>query len=162
SGATTYSWSTTSTNTSIVVTPTAASVYSVTGTTGLCSGSTAISIGFNATPTVGVSASSPTVCAGQPATLTASGPATYSWSDGSTANPLIVSPSANTTYAVTGTSLGCSSSRTVSVAVSSSLSVGMAANNPSICIGGSSTLTASGVSSYTWDSGSNSQTIVVN
>jgi gliding motility-associated-like protein len=49
-----------------------------------------------------------TVCAGDTATLTASGAATYSWSTGSTATSIKANPLVTTTYTVTGTTLeGC-------------------------------------------------------
>ena len=40
------------------------------------------------------------ICAGQSATLTASGGSSYSWSSGTTANPLVVSPAGTTTYSL--------------------------------------------------------------
>ncbi|MBO2010781.1 hypothetical protein [Hymenobacter negativus] len=60
-------------------------------------------------------------CLGQPVTLTASGPAgtTYQWQPGSlTGTSVTVTPTVNTTYAVTGTAAsGCQATRQVLVAV---------------------------------------------
>ncbi|MBK9256230.1 MAG: T9SS type A sorting domain-containing protein [Saprospiraceae bacterium] len=58
-------------------------------------------------------------CTGsQPVTIVASGGATYLWSTGHTGNSITVSPTQNTDYIVTGTSIyGCSSSDTIRVMV---------------------------------------------
>ena len=45
-----------------------------------------------------VNAANATICAGQSATLTATGATTYSWSTGSTASSIVVSPSSTTSY----------------------------------------------------------------
>jgi hypothetical protein len=80
-----------------------------------------------------VSVNSPTICAGQTATLTATGASTYSWNTGSLLNPILVSPSSSTVYSVTGTSLGCSTTTVVTVVVNP-LPV-MSVNSSTICIG---------------------------
>lgn len=148
-GGTTYSWSTGATTNPITVTPASTVSYTVTGTSGGCSG-TAI-----ATVTVGgsltITVNSPTICAGQAATLTATGGTTYLWSTGSTANPLIVSPSATTSYTVTGTSGSCSGTAIATVTPGGSLTVTV--NSPTICAGQTATLTAAGGTTYVWSTG---------
>lgn len=49
-----------------------------------------------------------TVASGTPVTITASGASSYSWSTGETTASITVTPSATTTYTVTGTTGGCS------------------------------------------------------
>lgn len=49
-----------------------------------------------------VSTSSSTLCPGQTATLSATGASTYSWSIGSTSPSIVVSPTVNTSYTVSG------------------------------------------------------------
>ena len=79
-----------------------------------------ITMVVNATPSVSVSASSSSICAGASATLTVSGASRYLWSNGATSASISVSPSATTTYSVTGTNAsGCSVviSKTITVNV---------------------------------------------
>ena len=159
SGATTYSWNTGATSSSITVSPTTTTNYTVTGTTGSCSTKKVATVTVNNLPNVTVA--SATICSGATATLTASGASIYSWNTGSTSSSITDNPAVNTTYTVTGTSAaGCVKSVTASITVGSAPAI--VVNSESICAGSSATLTASGVSTYTWDSGSNAASIVVN
>lgn len=159
-GATTYSWNTGASTSTISASPAATTVYTVTGNNGACATVKTATISVTPNPTVSVN--NQTICPGGTATITASGAASYSWNTGSTSNPLIVSPSTNTVYSVTGTSLTCSNTKTVSVTIGTGISVFISASQASVCSGGSSTLTASGATSYTWSTGSNATSIVVN
>lgn len=158
SGATTYSWSTTATTSSIAVTPTATTIYTITGTTNGCTNTKAVSVTVNTTPTVAVS-SNTTICSGNVTTLTASGASTYSWSTSATTASISVSPTSTTIYTVTGTSSGCSNTKTVSVTVNTTPTV--AISNQTICASQTATLTASGASTYSWNTGATTSTIVV-
>ncbi len=95
------------------------------------------------------------LCAGESTTLTASGAASYIWSDGLGSNAVqTVSPATTTTYWVTGTDdNGCSASASVSVTVTSGLTVGITASATEICPGQTVTLTASGGATYSWSDG---------
>src|SRR4030095_705563 len=94
-----------------------------------------------------VTVNSPTICAGQSATLIAT-PATgggiYSWAPGGqTSQSITVSPASNSTYIVYYFLGGCSSSATSTVTVSSvTPAVSISANSTTICSGGSVTFTA--------------------
>lgn len=168
-GAATYSWNfgggspaTSTLANPGAITYTAGGVFTTTLTA--WNGTTATvftkTVQINPTPTVAVN--SQTICLGGTATLSANGASTYTWSTGLIGNPLMVSPGSNTVYTVTGTSLGCvSAPTTVSVTIGSQLSVFITPNTPSICASGSSTLVASGATSYTWNTGSNATSIVV-
>ncbi|MBE0640972.1 MAG: hypothetical protein IH599_02985, partial [Bacteroidales bacterium] len=69
-------------------------------------------------PTLLISPNNPSVCAGQPTNLVASGALTYSWSTGSTLDNITVSPVLTTTYSLTGTDAnGCTSETSVTVNV---------------------------------------------
>jgi serine protease len=159
SGATTYSWNTGATSSSISVTPTVATNYTVIGTNTLgCTNTKTVSVAVNPLPNV--AATSATICAGSSGTLTASGATTYSWNTGSTATSLIVSPSSNTIYTVTGTSsTGCVKTTTASIIVGAAPSISV--NSSTICEGSSATLSASGVTTYTWNTSSNTSSISV-
>lgn len=148
-GATTYSWSTGGTGANIAVTPTGPTNYTVTGTTNGCSSSNTVNVNVNPTPTVAVT--NATICVGGTATLTASGANSYLWNTAATTSVITVTPASNTTYTVTGSSLGCSNTQTVSVTIGTALSINVSASPASICAGGSTTLTATGATTYTWN-----------
>jgi trimeric autotransporter adhesin len=101
-----------------------------------------------------------TVASGTSVTLTASsGVATagtsYTWSDGSTANPLVVSNITSTTaFSVTGVTSGCVASTTATVVVPS-LTLVSSASPTSVCVGSLASLSVAasggtGPYSYTW------------
>jgi hypothetical protein len=102
------------------------------------------------TPTIGVTSGS-TICSGASVSLTATGGATYAWSpatglSATTGDAVTASPTTTTTYTVTGTSAaGCSATNTVTITVNATPSVISVAKNPTIaCLGGVTTLTATG------------------
>ncbi len=106
------------------------------------------------------------ICLGQSTSLTATGgdaTATYTWSNGENINPISVSPNASTTYYVTLTQNGCSSSSSVQVNINPVASANLG-NDRAICIGDHVTISVStNISSltYNWSNGeiSNSQTV---
>ncbi len=125
-------------------------------------------------------ASSPTVCSGQSATLSAIGPtnASYSWTQITGTNAPVpvaggtslnystvsqgipVNPTVNTQYVITGIDPnGCRGTDTVYININptASLSISLSPKNSTICPGQSATLTASGTTSYSWIPGNNLQ-----
>ncbi|MBP7272751.1 MAG: T9SS type A sorting domain-containing protein [Saprospiraceae bacterium] len=160
SGATTYQWNNGATTNSITVNPTAITTYTVIGTTnGLFSNPVSTTISVIAAPTVTVNSAS--ICAGQTATLTASGATTYQWSNGETGSSINVSPTTTTTYTVTGTTTGCSAANPVSTTVTVNVAPTVTVNSTSICAGQTATLTASGATTYQWSNGATQSTINV-
>jgi gliding motility-associated-like protein len=150
SGATTYSWSPVITN-GTSFTPAATTTYTVTGTNASgCTGTDQVIVTVNPIPVVNAGVDQ-TVCAGTNVTLAGSGATTYSWNNGVT-NGTSFTPAATTTYTVTGTSLGCTATDQVIVTVNP-IPVVNAGADVSICIGGSTTLTASGATTYSWSPG---------
>jgi hypothetical protein len=94
--------------------------------------------------------------------LTASGAATYTWNSGITTASLSLTPTVTSNYTVVATDANtCVTSRTVNVSVSPTPTITINATPSVICIGQSGSLTASGASSYTWNSGSNFPTITI-
>jgi hypothetical protein len=157
-GATSYSWLPTTglSNPAIsnpVATPAATTTYTVTGTTGLCSGTATTTITVNPVPTV-TAGGTATICSGTATPLTSGGATTYSWlpvtglSSATVQNPN-ATPTTTTTYTVTGTSAGCSATATVTITVNPSPTVSITGAS-SICNGSSTVITASGATSYTW------------
>jgi hypothetical protein len=114
-GATTFSWNSLGTSSLITVNPITNTTYSVTGTnTNNCEGSSTIAIVIKELPNVTATTSSSLICVGEIAMLTATGAATYSWSNGGTASLSAVSPTINTTYSVTGIGAnGCMGQTTI-------------------------------------------------
>jgi len=108
-----------------------------------------------------VSVNNASICAGQSATLTASGANTYSWSNGSTGSNITVSPTSTTTYTVTGTTAGGTNSASATVTVNPNPTVSVSASSTSLCQGASTTLTASGASTYSWSTGATGNSISV-
>ncbi|GAA4463597.1 hypothetical protein GCM10023093_12430 [Nemorincola caseinilytica] len=159
-GGVTYSWSpatglSCNTCASPVATPTATTTYTLTGTNAVgCSKTATVTVSVNAAPTVGAG-SNVTKCAGVATTLSASGASTYVWSPATglsctTCSGPSATPTTTTTYTVTGTaSNGCTGTASVTVSINPlpEVSVG---SGVTICNGGSTTLTATGASSYSW------------
>jgi hypothetical protein len=114
-GATTYSWNTGATTSTISVSSGATTSYTVTGTSNGCSANAVATVTVNTLPAVNVN--SVTILTGQNAILTATGASSYVWSTGATTNSITVSPAATTSYTVTGTTSGCSNSAVATVTV---------------------------------------------
>jgi hypothetical protein len=111
---------------------------------------------------VSITPTSTILCRGQTATLTANGTSTYSWSTGVTNASVVVTPSVTTNYTVNGIQPGgCYGSKTVSIMVISNPTIGVSISNSSLCLGETATLTASGASTYTWNTGSNNAVISI-
>lgn len=135
----------------------------ITNTTYACSGKTDfVNVNFHAAPAVVANASSPAVCTGSSATLTGTGASAYNWMPGSlSGSSVVVAPTANTTYTVTGTdAFGCTNTQTVAVAVNALPSIAATGSPSSVCNGASTSLTGSGANTYAWMPGSLSGTSV--
>ncbi|MBP9873277.1 MAG: hypothetical protein KBC60_04520, partial [Haliscomenobacter sp.] len=152
SGGSTYRWSTGATSASIKVKPLQSATYTVTVSNGaVCSDTGAVNVTVYTTP--GLSIQGPVqICAGQSATLIASGGQSYAWNTGATTPSIQVSPGATTTYTVTSGLPGCAASKTHEVQVNPPPS-GVVQGPASICPGQPATLTASGGTSYRWSPG---------
>jgi trimeric autotransporter adhesin len=117
--------------------------------------------GFNLTIT-----GAQTICLGNTATITAGGAGvggTYSWDNGlgagSTKN---VTPTTTTTYTVIAQdAAGCTETGTTTVTVQTQPTVTVTPASPSVCSGSSVLLTASGATSYVWNTGATTAAITV-
>jgi gliding motility-associated-like protein len=157
-GAVSYTWSNSSNNTSVVVSPTATSQFTVSGTNAQgCLASAVSTVNVNAGPSLTVNTAQ--ICPGQTATLTASGASTYTWNTSSNNASITVTPSVSTQYTVIGSALGCTSQAVTQVTVNPNPTITV--NSPTICIGNSATLTAGGANTYTWSTSSNNSSIAV-
>ncbi len=154
-GATTYSWTgpntftSTSQNPGITGATTSASgLYTVTGTSAGCSATDTVIITVAPPPTAAITGTS-TICAGQSATLTATGGGTYSWNNSSTSNTITVNPTSTTFYWVTVAIGSCTDSAGINVIVNP-LPTATASSTSTLCAGGAINLTSSGGTSYSW------------
>ncbi len=148
---TNYSWSTGATTSSISITPTLSTTYTVIATNTMgCVKSTTASVSVQPLALQAGSSAS-VICLGGAVTLTATGAPNYSWNTGSTAQSFTDAPTSGTVYVVTGThSAGCVATFSVPVGVQTFTSLVTTASSGSICSGNSATLTASGAANYTW------------
>ena len=121
-----------------------------------------------ASPTVTVSNAN--ICAGSTASLTANGANSYSWTtspslSSSTGSLVITIPSVSESYTVTGFIGSCTNTAVSSVTIIPSPTITITPTLTSICSGQTSTLTAFGANTYTWNSSStlssNSGSLVV-
>ncbi|HPQ07616.1 MAG TPA: gliding motility-associated C-terminal domain-containing protein [Bacteroidia bacterium] len=121
-GATSYTWSTGDNTSSIVISPSVSTTYSVVGTNGICTGTAIANITVNNTPTVSVTPTSATIQVTESIGLQASGATSYSWipSDGLNSDNIynpVASPTVTTFYCVYGTTNGCTDSVCVKITV---------------------------------------------
>ena len=105
-------------------------------------------------PTISISGAF-SICVGASATLQANGANSYVWSNGAASNSIVVSPSTNSVYVVTGSSptLACASTTAQTIVVMPLPTLNIVSNPSIICTGASATLSASGANTYTWNNG---------
>jgi Secretion system C-terminal sorting domain/Calx-beta domain len=153
-GAATYNWMPGNlSGNSVTVNPAATTTYTVTGTDANgCINTSTVAVTVNALPTVTATASANTICNGSPVTLSSTGATTYNWMPGSLSGSSVnVTPSATTTYTVTGiNAAGCTNTSTITIAVSTTPTVTATTQATTICSGSNVTLSSSGATSYMW------------
>jgi len=158
-GGTTYAW----TPAGIIVDPSISNptvfpsvttTFYVVTTNDTCTGLDSVVVNVNPLPAIDAG-NDIQICIGDSAQLSASGSLDYLWTpsisltDDTIANP-IAFPTDTTEYIVTGTDInGCSNSDTVSVIVNP-LPNAFAGNDDAICLGDTTTLTATGGVIYSW------------
>ena len=152
-----YNWSTGSNTATTVVSPTSFAVYTITSTYTIgCVDSKTIAVAVNQNPTISVT--SGTICNGQSFTITPIGASIYTIQGGSA----VKTPTTSTSYTVIGTSsLGCVSQAAATSSVTVNQNPILTVENLTICAGQSATLNASGAATYTWNTNSNTASIVV-
>ena len=160
-GGVSYVWSTGASTTSINVAPTTTATYTVTATDANgCTGTATKVLTVNPLPQVGFSGDT-NLCIGESTTITASGGTAYVWNTGATTAAITVAPLVTTTYTVTVTNANtCTNTGQVIVNVNPQVVPVLTGNNV-ICQGGSTSLTASGATSYVWSTGATTPTINV-
>ena len=166
-GGISYAWSTGATTAAITENPVATTTYIVTVTDANgCTDITSKTITIVSAPTAAIVANENScttddnkVLSGAAATLTASGGLTYAWSTTETTAAITVNPTATTTYTVTVTDgNGCTDMavQTVEVILDAYISIDITENSctindDKIFSGASTTFTAVGGVTYTWN-----------
>ncbi len=136
-----------SVNASNVLTP---ETYTVTATSSEgCTATATATINVFALPTVSAGLDQ-SICTGSPATLSGSGAVTYTWNNGVT-NNVAFTPTSNTTYTVIGVDAnGCSNVDDMNITMLALPTVN-AGIDQAICLNASTSVTASGAVTYTWN-----------
>jgi hypothetical protein len=167
-GANSYTWNTSAIGSSIVVTPSVSTNYSVTGTTGTCVSTNTIAINVNPLPSITASTSSVAVCSGRTSCLFSSGATTYTWVGpcafiSTQQNPCFTfMSSCSCGYTVTGTDTnGCTNTATVCLNVNPNPTVTAVTSGSIICTGQTATLTSNGANTYTWSTSATGSTTAV-
>lgn len=166
STATSYSWepvTLTSTNNSIIVSPTTATIYTVSATDGTCVGQATLNLNIIPSPTLQTSFSTTMICEGETINLSVTGGLSYTWNHPSlTGSFVTISPLTSTLHFVTGNnSYGCTDIGYFGISVKPSPTISVNSTNTLVCSGGPSTLTANGASSYSWNQGATSESLIV-
>ncbi len=138
-------------------TPTATTVYTVTGTDiNGCSNTDDITVTVLALPPVNAGPDD-SFCVGDSIQLGASGALTYLWNFSASLSEVNIAdpwatPSSATTYTVTGTDAnGCENQDDVTITIDPLPTVTASTADPDICQGDSTQLNATGASTYIWD-----------
>jgi hypothetical protein len=160
SGALTYSFTGGISN-GVPFAPSATTSYTITGGNACGTGTTVATVTVAPLPVVG--ASSPTiVCSANTATLSATGATNYTWMPGSlTGSAVVVNPTAQVVYTLTGVSGSCSGVSTITLPVNPNPTISASASSSVICEGDQATITAIGGNNYTWTPGGNGPSITV-
>jgi hypothetical protein len=119
---------------------------------------TAVTVTVVSGPAVSISSSSLTICAGSQVVLNGNGAGSYTWAPFvpaamtlSTGLSTTITPLSTTFYSVTGkANNGCLGTGTLIIFVNPVPSLTLTALNPSVCLGGTSTLVAGGAQNYSW------------
>lgn len=152
-----FQWNTGSLLSSISVSPTITSTYSVTATDSLgCTSTNATTIIVDSQPIINLSPINPNLCSGASLNLTASGANSYNWypTNGLSANTgstVSASPNATTTFAVIGSSSqGCSDTAYATINIIPSPVVTVSPQSDTLCLGETSLLSSNGALNYQW------------
>ncbi|HRS67204.1 MAG TPA: hypothetical protein P5564_01120, partial [Paludibacteraceae bacterium] len=151
-GGASYIWSTGEIGSAIVVTPAVSTHYEVIvkDASEVAIDTLTLDVTVLPLPTISID-SDPSVCAGQPITLTALGTGTFLWKNGSTASSITVNPVTDTEYWVEITDAnGCKNRAYKTIQVNDLPTVSI--SGPTVvCIGGSVSLVANGGVGFLWD-----------
>jgi gliding motility-associated-like protein len=157
-----YTWNadsslnTTSGNT-VIVNPTVNTTYYITATdSNGCINTDSTFVSVIPSPLINLVADNPGICIGETTNIFATGATNYSWSPNTfliqlTDSTAIAAPTSTITYTVTATNgPGCTDTATVEIIVYAPPILNVTPPNPTICIGSTTVMLASGADQYFW------------
>lgn len=148
SGATNVTWSNGFNTTTISISPTVTTIYSVSVSNGVCADTASTTITVVQNP-VAVISGNDSICNGQTTILTANGGNNYNWNTGANSNSITVNPISSTNYSVIVSNSSCKDTALFNLQVFP-IPVANISGEDSICFGESTVLTAEGIGNYTW------------
>lgn len=160
SGANTYTWSNGVVSPSISISPTVVTTYTCLGSdSNGCVGKNTATVAVNNVNFLNISNS--TICYGESKSISPSGGTTFTWSTGSTAPFLLVTPSVTTTYSVFGKDAnGCRDEANFVVTVNNTPTLSVVSN--SMCSGAFASLSVNGsATTYSWSTTDSGVSITV-
>ncbi|MBK9256012.1 MAG: T9SS type A sorting domain-containing protein [Saprospiraceae bacterium] len=161
SGGVSYVWSSGVTTASITVNPALTTLYSVTTTDANgCNATTSFEVVVHPLPTPLINGLNE-ICTGSEVILTATGGSTYIWNTGATTSSITVNPASTTTYSVTTTDVNGCTGIAVKTVIVNPLPIAVITGGTTICLGESTTLTASGGTNYVWSNGAITSAITI-
>ncbi|REE25799.1 putative secreted protein (Por secretion system target) [Winogradskyella pacifica] len=160
-GGVSYLWNTGETTASIEVNPSVETSYSVEVSNENCSSIDEVTVFVAEIPNITISEDI-VIIESETTTLTATGGENYEWSTGETTESIEVNPTETTIYTVSSVSEnGCVSSANVTVTVIAEI-IADAGEDITICNGEFVTLSASGGSTYLWNTGDSGSELIIN
>lgn len=155
SGASSYTWLPGAFGGSTqIFSPLTSTNYTLHGSNGTCQSSITTSVNVSPNFTLNVNSTASILCPGKSVTLTASGASSYTFNPGGiTSNPAIFTPSVTTAYVVTGNFASCQKLASLTVVLSPTFNLNVAASDTVLCAGESATLIATGAINYTFNPG---------
>lgn len=162
SGGNPYLWSTGVTSTSISVSPTVTTCYTLcTGVSGDCLNYVVKTVSVMPLPVLSITVSHSVLCKGETTQLKGEGAVSYTWSSGIT-DGITFTPDITRNYTLnaTGTN-GCNNSKTQMVKVNNLPVIELSTSDSLICSGETVTLSAIGAGSYLWNNGQIAERITI-
>ena len=156
SGTGTYSWTGGSTNDSIFVS--SGGTYSVSASNSCGSATDNITINELPLPVATISAVGTTFCIGDSILLTGAGGTNYLWQP-SAASTSSISATTSGTYTLTASNSCGNDTATITVSTANPPTANITTGSPTICLGDSSALNASGGGTYLWSTGETTNSI---
>ncbi|MFO0356070.1 MAG: gliding motility-associated C-terminal domain-containing protein [Sphingobacteriaceae bacterium] len=159
-GATNYTWSPSASLSSangnmVIASPTITTNYIVIGEAATCTASAAYQVSVITLPNILATAATNTICQYSSTNIFANGASSYSWSPAAglnttVGNAVVASPNITTVYNIAGNNGACLAYGSVTINIVPFPNLNISTPNGKICEGESTTIFASGASTYAW------------
>jgi gliding motility-associated-like protein len=143
----------------VTVTPSSTTSYTVISGVGSCTSSAVATVSITTSPSISITPSLSTICAGQSIGLSVSGTGPYVWTASSGPNPasaanVTVTPSSTTSYTVISGVGTCTSTAVATVSLSVIPVISITPSLTTICVGQNVVLSSTGAGPYNWTASS--------